>query len=297
MTHEAHSMPRRLAFTLIELLVVIAIIGVLVGLLLSAVQKVRASAARVTCANNLHQMGLALHAYHDTKGALPTGITGDDGKAAEPYLSWQARLLPWLDQESLWREVQAAFRQDRDFLRVPPHTRRGTVVNALACPADPRTLQPTLQFATPVAFTAYLGVAGLDCGKCDGVLFLDSRTRLADITDGTSNTLAAGERPPSADERWGWWYAGWGQSKDGSAEVVLGVTDFNLLYPHCPRGPYRFGLGRPGNDCDTFHYWSRHDGGAHFLLADGSARFIAYGDHPVMAALATRAGGEAVTVP
>jgi prepilin-type N-terminal cleavage/methylation domain-containing protein/prepilin-type processing-associated H-X9-DG protein len=282
----------RTAMTLIELLVVIAIIAVLVGLLLPAVQKVRMAAARAQCANHLHQMGLALHAYHDSNNAFPPGVSVDDGRAREPFLSWQARLLPYLGEEPLWKEVQGAFRENRDFLRIPPHTHRGTVVSTFACPTDPRTLRPSTKWGFEVAFTAYLGVSGRDSNELDGVLFLDSRVRHADITDGSSNTLMAGERPPSADERLGWWYAGWGQDKDGSAEVVLGVADFNFAGSPCPRGPYRFGQGRVNNPCDTFHYWSLHPGGAHFLFADGSVRFLSYTSHPLMPAWATRAGGE-----
>jgi prepilin-type processing-associated H-X9-DG protein len=287
----------RTALTLIELLVVIGIIAVLVGLLLPAVQKVRMAAARTQCVNHLHQMGLALHAYHDAHISFPPGVSVDGGRAQEPFLSWQARLLPYLGEEPLWREVQGAFRQDRSFLNIPPHTHRGTVVSTFTCPVDARTLRPSTKLGLPVAFTAYLGVSGHDSNELDGVLFIDSRVRHADITDGVSNTLMAGERPPSADERFGWWYAGWGQDKDGSAEVVLGVTDFNIAHPLCPRGPYRFGQGRVDNPCDTFHYWSLHPGGAHFLFADGSARFLSYSAHPLMPALATRAGGEVAVHP
>lgn len=285
----------RRAVSLVELLVVIALTAVLLGLLLPAVQMARQAAARTQCANNLRQIGLALHSHHDAHAAFPPGLSGARGP--EPYLSWLARLLPYLDQGPLWREVQGAYRQDRDFLRVPPHTRRATVVPTFSCPAEPRTLRPSARLNGLVAFTAYLGVSGRDADELDGVLFLDSRIRVAQITDGTSHTLMAGERPPSADERFGWWYAGWGQQKDGSAEVVLGLTDYNVAEPPCPRGPYRFGQGRPDNPCDAFHYWSLHPGGAHFVFADGSVRFITYSAHPVMAALSTRAGGEVVTLP
>ena len=283
----------RPGFTLLELLVVIAIIAVLVGLLLPAVQKVRDAAARIQCQNNLKQIGLALHGYHDAHGSFPPGLSDDDGVTPQPYLSWNARLLPLLGQEPLWREVESAFAQDRDFLHVPPHVHRATVVPAFACPADPRTSRPSTRFGNVrVAFTAYLGVAGRDSDVLDGVLYLDSQVRIADIADGTSNTLAVGERPPAADETYGWWYAGWGQSKDGSAEVVLGAADRNVAVPGCFRGPYRFGAGRVDNQCDAFHFWSLHAGGAHFAFADGSARFLPYSSFPLFPAWASRAGGE-----
>src|SRR5207253_1385089 len=113
----------------------------------------------------------------------------------------------------------------------------------------------------------------------DGVLYLDSHVRWADITDGTSNTLLVGERPPSSDHRYGWWYAGWGQLKTGSAEMVLGVKELrdDPKYEACSPGPYTFQAGGGGNDCDTFHFWSLHLGtGANFLFADGSVRFLHY---------------------
>jgi prepilin-type processing-associated H-X9-DG protein len=124
--------------------------------------------------------------------------------------------------------------------------------------------------------------------------------RLAEVTDGASNTLMVGERPPSADLVAGWWYAGWGQDKDGSTDMVLGVRELNVRrhYPtDCPPGPYDFGPGRLSDPCSAFHFWSVHPGGAHFLLVDGSVRFLRYPAAPLMPALATRAGGEAAAAP
>src|SRR5262249_51159207 len=124
--------------------------------------------------------------------------------------------------------------------------------------------------------------------------------RLADIHDGISNTLLAGERPPSADHNLGWWYAGWGQNRDGSAESVLGVNEMNTYswtQGRCPPGPYEFQPGAVNNMCDAFHFWSLHSGGANFVLCDGSVHFLTYSAAPVMPALATRAGGEVVTIP
>lgn len=133
----------------------------------------------------------------------------------------------------------------------------------------------------------------------DGVLYLDSAVRLADIRDGTSQTIAAGERPPSADLALGWWYAGWGQAKDGSGEMHLGVREMNnyARYSRCPTGPYHFVLGRIENRCDALHYWSLHVGGANFLFCDGSVRFIAYSTDDLLPALATRSAGDISTLP
>jgi prepilin-type processing-associated H-X9-DG protein len=110
--------------------------------------------------------------------------------------------------------------------------------------------------------------------------------------------LIVGERPPSADGLLGWWYAGWGQSKDGSAEMVLGAAERNdhPRYDKCPKGPYSFTAPQANNVCDLFHFWSYHRNGANFLFCDGSVHFIPYAAAPIMPALATRAGGEAVSI-
>jgi prepilin-type N-terminal cleavage/methylation domain-containing protein/prepilin-type processing-associated H-X9-DG protein len=287
----------RHAFTLIELLVVIGIIAVLIGLTIPAVQKARATADRMVCSNNLKQIGLALYGHHDALGSFPPGVSSLSNFPNEPFISWNARLLPYLEQDNLWREVQAAYALDRNFLDIPPHVHRSTVVRVFSCPSDVRTLYPSTKLGDlKVAFTAYLGVEGIDCEGSEGVLFIDSRVRVVDIKDGTSNTLAVGERPPSADERYGWWYAGWGQSQDGSCEMVLGVREINVSEPTCWQGPYEFGEGRVNNLCDLYHFWSLHSGGANFLFADGSVHFLPYSTARLMPALATRSGGEAVNL-
>lgn len=290
----------RRAFTLLELLVVIGIIGVLCGFLLSAVQNVRASAARVKCQNNLRQVGLALHQYHGSWQALPPGTSS--GKSAQPFLNWHARILPYLEHEALWRQILDAFQDNPDFLYVPPHTNRSVVVSMFVCPSDGRTRVSDSE--TAIANTTYLGVAGTSVRDADGLLFLDSAVRLTSILDGASQTLLVGERPPSPDGGYGWWYAGWGQNKDGAFDGIMGVQELNRPEndvdagdPGCPPGPYHFTAGRSTNHCDTFHYWSRHSGGGNFLFADGSVRFMSYSADSIIVSLATRAGGEKVVVP
>ena len=291
---------RRGAFSLIELLVVLAIIAVLVGLLIPAVQKARAAAARIACTNKLRQLGLALHLHHDANGAFPAGVSHDGGAAPYPFMSWNVRLLPHLEQEPAWRQAVTAYAADRDFLAAPHKELRARVMPAFVCPADSlaaasRTLLPGFQ----MAFTSYFGVEGIDQMNKDGVLFLDSSIKLVDITDGTSNTLLVGERPVTAEGSLGWWYAGWGQGKDGSAEMVLGVAE--RIGPKwaskCPDGPYAFAAGRPDNPCDAFHFWSFHGGGANFLFADGGVRFLPYADPAILRAFATRAGNEPGVTP
>jgi prepilin-type processing-associated H-X9-DG protein len=150
------------------------------------------------------------------------------------------------------------------------------------------------------AFTDYLGVSGKNYSTRDGVLFQDSHVCFGDITDGTSNTLLVGERPPSADFQYGWWYAGIGQAFTGSADMILGVQESNLLPVtpgSCGPGVYQYGPGQSNNQCDMFHFWSLHPGGANFLLVDGSVHFLPYSARPIMPALASRAGGEVPTWP
>jgi prepilin-type N-terminal cleavage/methylation domain-containing protein/prepilin-type processing-associated H-X9-DG protein len=285
-------------FTLIELLVVLAIMALLLGLLLAGVQQVRHAALRTECTNNLRQLGIALHGYHDTYGHLPPGVSYEGGKSPYPFMGWHTRILPFVGQDSLWREAVEAYGRDRVFQHNPPHTGFATVIRLYGCPADGRVRQPAqINDAVRVALTSYLGVNGRRATLSDGVLYLDSRVRFSDITDGLSNTLLVGERPPSSDLIWGWWYAGEGMAKDGAGDMVLGVRERNrgsyLLA--CPLGPSSYQRGRLDNLCDTLHFWSLHPGGAHFAFADGAVRFLPYSADPRMPALATRSGGEADT--
>jgi prepilin-type N-terminal cleavage/methylation domain-containing protein/prepilin-type processing-associated H-X9-DG protein len=322
-----HRSLRRRGFTLIELLVVLAIIGILIALLLPAVQKVRDAANRTRCANNLKQLGLALHNYHGVHGVLPPALTLNTPKSTPPeyhtYWSWMARLMPFYEQDNLYKVADDWAHQPGPFYYWPwGHLGSGTPPNPgmaapqklLQCPSDGRTLlavyteDPKDVGGHPlyVAFTSYLGVNGTDLNAMDGVLYKDSNLRLSQITDGLSNTLLAGERPPSADLIFGWWFAGVGQQqiigsyeKTGSADVVLGVRELNVTYRdgQCDRGPFHFRAGTLTDNCDQFHFWSLHAGGANFLLADGSTRFCAYTADPLLPALATRAGGEAAELP
>jgi prepilin-type N-terminal cleavage/methylation domain-containing protein/prepilin-type processing-associated H-X9-DG protein len=171
---------RRAGFTVIELLVVIGILAVMVGLMVPAVQKVRDAANRIQCANHLHQIGLALHQYHDEQGSFPPGLDNMPWLAAagpkqtQKYwmLSWMTRIFPFVEQEPLWRQMDAAENdtQVRLPIRYDPWNNQrflglGTEQPLFSCPADGRTLvamqvtEAGLPFT--IAFTAYQGVSGI----------------------------------------------------------------------------------------------------------------------------------------
>jgi prepilin-type N-terminal cleavage/methylation domain-containing protein/prepilin-type processing-associated H-X9-DG protein len=311
-------MTRRRGFTLIELLVVIAIIAILIGLLLPAVQKVRAAADRTNCVNNMKQIGLALHNYNDQYGVLPQGITERLPNYDDPrqWLSWMGRILPWIEQSPLYQNMEQAYQSQGPYAPNPfvnpPHAGLSTVLTILRCPSDARQYQATLAEGYNVAFTGYLAVNGRNLRTFDGCIYWNSKVKLVDISDGTSNTLLVGERPPSWDLVFGWWYCGAGQwdfsfnplHNSGSCDVTLGGAEINIQtsgipqQDACPQGPYAFGEGTILNPCDQFHFWSLHSGGANFLFADGSVHFVNYSvGQPIITGMSTRAGGEAVPQP
>lgn len=295
----------RRGFSLIELLVVLAVFGLLIGLLLPAVQKVRVAAARTSCGNKLKQLALAGHLYHDAFERLPS--VHEPPQTTYPYLSWAAHLLPYLDQKPLWDAVVARYAVSKDPFGDKHLGVRDQPVVAFACPADGRAQVPwqvkTLQGKDiRIAPLSYLGVTGEDHKKKNGVFYDRSRTRLTDVRDGTSNTLMIGERPPSFDLIYGWWYAGIGQDMAGSLDTVLGVRELNgvtdrPIYTTCPRGPAAFRDGRTDDPCAVFHFWSLHGGGVNFAACDGSVRFLGYTADAVLPALATINGGEVSPLP
>jgi prepilin-type N-terminal cleavage/methylation domain-containing protein/prepilin-type processing-associated H-X9-DG protein len=280
--------PRR-AFTLIELLVVIAIIAILIGLLLPAVQKVREAANRTKCQNNLKQIGLAVHQYHDNNDKLPQAYDKNDpwgNPDNGTRRSWMTLVLPYIEQESLLRTGIAGY--------------QSVVVRIYGCPSD--LLEGKLGLFAglpPGGLTDYIAVDGSRYANqsgatfnvglpTDGCMYRGSKTKLTDIGDGASNTLLAGERPPASSTSWGWWT--WGPL-DSAMGVVNAAPD-----PHgnaCPL-PQTYKPGKPNVECDALHYWSYHPGGANWLFADGSVRLLPYTAVNVLPALATRSGGEVV---
>jgi prepilin-type processing-associated H-X9-DG protein len=146
-----------------------------------------------------------------------------------------------------------------------------------------------------VSLTNYLGVTGLNGTSGDGVMIASRAIRLSDVTDGASNTLAVGERPPSPEMWYGWWYSGGQQPGGGFMDFLLGVRQQNFggrFVWHCPLAQSSYRLGRLDEVCDVFHFWSLHPLGSHFLFCDGSVRLMTYDANAVLPALATRAGGE-----
>jgi prepilin-type N-terminal cleavage/methylation domain-containing protein len=314
-----HRRPRE-GFTLIELLVVIAIIAILIGLLLPAVQKVREAAARTQCQNNLHNIAIACHSYHDALGSMPMALDGSDKpnyyNYPPPYhhwyWSWMTHILPFVEQDNLYKLADTWDNTGTNYYWPWSTTNLAiqTPVKTWGCPTDTRQLSASDASGTKVAYTGLLAVRGTMQRLEDGVI-CNRKVTMAGISDGTSNTLMIGERPPSGDWFFGWWFAGAGYVnpnnnylQNGTGDVVLGTNDtdfppaltygFNGGYT-CPANKYLFGPGKLTENCDMAHFWSLHAGGANFANADGSVRFMAYSTAPaVMAVMGTRNGGEVV---
>lgn len=283
-----------------------AIIAILVGLLLVAVQKVRASAGKADCQNRIRQIALAAQLHHDARQRFPTGrvpLRAMPKPGEWTGSGWPTQLLPYLDQESLYRTVGPAFAATIDMTQNPPHTGFVIPVKAFICPTDGRLPGPNTAdlYGYKAAHTSYLAVAGTRMTKSDGLYFNDSTIAIADITDGTSNTLSFGERPPDRGFNLGWWYAGYGLNVDGTFEFLMGVAELDptpVTLPPCGVPTMKYGPAAGFADrCAPFHFWSPHSGGANFAFADGSVRFLTYQADAIMPALATRAGGEVATLP
>lgn len=299
---------RRQGFTLVELLVVIAIIGILIGLLLPAVQAAREAARRSTCANNLKQLGLALHLHHDVHRQLPAGWLAYDPASRAPYPSgvpgwaWGAKILPFIEQLNVEKNLINYNLNVTD----PSHdAARTTVLAVFRCPSD--TGKPIFRFAeahphdhpghadpednVEFATANYVGVFGtvdvhycetLGVGqRCDGngPMYHNSFTRFADIVDGLSQTFLVGER--NSDLGYATWVGLPGGDECAPAMVLATAT-----YPPNSRAEH------------AHNFSSHHPSGTQFLSADGSVRLIAETiDTSLYHALCTRAGNEPASLP
>jgi len=267
-------MSPRKGFTLVELLVVIAIIGVLVALLLPAVQAAREAARRTECSNNLKQLGLAMHNHHDTFGQLPPGWSGATPEGA-PGWGWAAESLKFIEQSTLSDIID--FQQSTS--ASANAVARQTSVPFFLCPTDPGGADTFDDLGVTVARANYVGVFGSeeiedDPSNGDGVLYHNSQTRFADITDGLSNTFMVGERSSQLEKST---WVGVISGGDEAMARIVGSAD------HTPNSP--------SAHFDDFS--SLHPGGTMFLLSDGSVRFIPETiDHAVYVGAATRGGGE-----
>lgn len=266
---------RRSAFTLIELLVVIAIIAVLVGLLLPAVQKVREAAARTKCMNNLHQIGLGLHNYHSTFATFPPGWVRRGTPVTDPSWSWSAFLLPYLEQQNAYNVLGVSSQTLQQAFNTPASlTVLQQPIQSYMCPSDTvfplntnRPFIKPLPTSTSIAISNYPGNGGNDG---DTGLFQENTTiRIADITDGTSNVLAVGERK-SKDGAFAALWAGISQVADETAGGQGSARGYT--YYRMPDGVTNTGVTWP-----DLAFSSNHTGGANFCLCDGSVRFIAEG--------------------
>jgi prepilin-type N-terminal cleavage/methylation domain-containing protein len=313
-------------FTLIELLVVIAVIGILVSLLLPAVQQAREAARRTQCTNNLKQIGLALHNYHDAHRVFPAAYLADTRHPArdpETYdgpngFGWGALLLPYLDQAPLYNNFDFN-RPCWDAVNALPA--RTTLVGML-CPSATSTHGPVQvkdgSGAVLAEFgrTTYVASAGQeepwayqmeDYGAvADGAMYRNSRVRTADVTDGLTNTVFFGEHAPVlSDKTWVGVVPGAEVCTNNPVRFPLTECDdaATLVNVHSGPAPSEidpvtgFAPIHPPNSplAHVCQMYSEHHGGANILLGDGSVRFVSQFIHqPTWAALASRAMGEVV---
>jgi prepilin-type N-terminal cleavage/methylation domain-containing protein/prepilin-type processing-associated H-X9-DG protein len=322
----SHPVSRR-AITLVELLVVLAVIGILVALLLPAVQAAREAARRMACSDNLKQLGLALHLHHDARGAFPAGApqglytsAATSPAGGNDRRCWMHSLLPYVEQTALHDKIEAFAAS-----HIPlPITYANHTLSApdiwipipiLMCPSDPanpkdRTFGSTSpqdsqgahgNYALCAGSTVFYSSSGTGVPNgvnLNGTFYSFSRTRMGDITDGTSNTLVGGELVLSPDTTF---HDTRGRYHNSIHGGVLFSTQFPPNPPVGDKSDYCVPIRRApcqplGNDGMVQYLRSYHSQGVNALRADGSVKLVADRvDRPIFQALGTRGGGEVVT--
>ncbi|RCS44779.1 DUF1559 domain-containing protein [Bremerella cremea] len=310
-------MVTRSGFTLVELLVVIAIIGVLISLLLPAVQQAREAARRMQCQNNLKQIGLALHNYHGTYNKYPSGNYGMVNSAGTKYYghgwTWQASILPFIEQKTLSDAITGpdGFGNEKgDQNTGRTQILKATIINMLWCPSQPDVTNGAQKNGyQPSNYNGnmgtHIGASGDNCKggsistlsdmmtnewgcmNGDGIFYVDSKTRFADVKDGLSNTIVVSEVPDSGGDTMGHFSSGCDRRA-----VFSGGADGNP-----PSEMTEYLIAAEGNDPinggseEAAGSW--HPGGANFCMGDGSVRFLSENmDMKTYQGVSTRAGGE-----
>ncbi len=289
------------AFTLVELLVVITIIGILIALLLPAVQSAREAARRMQCANNFKQVGLAMHNYHATHGTFPPGVIYPS------FFGWSAFILPYIEQEAAYELIN--FSAASYFVNDGTREGSSTRIEGYLCPSDPQggelvrccsgghSSQGTHDNEdvrqtnmAGVSDSEDHGVVPREFSQANGMMARNEGCRIADVIDGTSNTLMIGEvtgagRGSYDAHFWVSW--NWSDTCDG---VNGPFTVPGGAWPDTPP---------PTSGCFGMYYTgfsSFHPGGCHFTLADGSVQFLSENiAQNVLTDLTTRNGGEVIS--
>lgn len=282
--HRAASPPSRDGFTLVELLVVIAIIGVLVGLLLPAVQAAREAARRMSCSNNMKQLGLAMHNYHDTFQVFPYGYS-EGGFATRKRDCWVQRILPFIEQGNMQERYET---QNPVWIMDTDATIKDFEIPGMVCPSDGTTplggsggrrsggdgFQGNYILATGDGIMFHHQ-------QLRGLFYYQSANKFASIVDGTSNTLMGAESIRGGNETGGWGGAGayWGGARWGGYGFTA-LEGPNTTVPdrvyQCKSTSYRNLPCESLTGADETQVFARshHPGGVEAFLADGSVRFI-----------------------